>query len=91
MIKYLKLDLQPIFDQYLRNKLVPVLEYRINKGKLQYRWSKNCVKNFNMQVVVMNSGQPVILHPKAKWQKLNYGETKLIIDSNYYVNLKKME
>src|SRR4029077_19260708 len=43
-----------VFDQYLRTTLIPTLEYKIEKGILNYRWS-NCVKGFNMPVKIMTS------------------------------------
>ncbi len=39
------LKLAKVFDQYLRHADIPVLEYKITKGKLQYRW-KSAVQGF---------------------------------------------
>lgn len=46
-----KRDFSKVFDQYLRSAKVPVLEYRIENGKLSYRWT-NCVKGFDMPVKI---------------------------------------
>ena len=51
MSKSSGMDLSKIFDQYLRTTMIPTLEYKIENGKLFYRWA-NCVKGFNMPVRV---------------------------------------
>jgi aminopeptidase N len=50
-----KEDLSKIFDQYLRTKNVPVLEWKITGDRISYRWA-NCVKGFNMPVRMADSG-----------------------------------
>ena len=49
MIKASGKDLQPIFDQYLRHIDIPVLECKVLKNKIDYRWT-NCLSNFNMPI-----------------------------------------
>ena len=44
------LDLQPIFDQYLRTTQIPKLEYREANGKTECRWT-NCLPNFRMPLI----------------------------------------
>ena len=39
------------FDQYLRDKRLPVFEYWIKENTLKYRWS-NCIRSFKMPMVV---------------------------------------
>jgi aminopeptidase N len=48
-IKQSGLDLQPIFDQYLRTTQIPKLASRTNEGKTEYRWI-NCLSHFKMPV-----------------------------------------
>ncbi len=84
MISYLKLDLQKIFDQYLRTTQIPSLEYQLKKGKLKYRWT-NCISGFNMQVEVMANGQSIILHPTTSFQETKLKASKLDVNTNYYV------
>ncbi|MEN9497230.1 MAG: hypothetical protein RL750_129 [Bacteroidota bacterium] len=48
-IKKSGLDLQPIFDQYLRTTQIPKLASRTNEGKTEYRWI-NCLSHFKMPV-----------------------------------------
>lgn len=90
MSAYLRLDLQKIFDQYLRTIKVPELEYKIVKDKLVYRWS-NCVKGFNMPVKVNSSQKEFILKPSDKWQSLSFDDTFINVDINYYVTTKKLD
>lgn len=89
MISYLKLDLQKIFDQYLRTIQVPVLEYRIKKGKLSYHWT-NCVKGFNMPLRIFDSaGKEVWIKPVEKWQSISYESGVFSFDENFYILTKE--
>ena len=88
MISFLKMDLQKVFNQYLRTKQLPVLDYKIKNGKLSYRWA-NCVGKFNMSVKIISSEGELLLQPKEKWQKLNFPDQNLTVDENYYI-LKKL-
>lgn len=89
MSNFLKIDLQKVFDQYLRTTQIPVLEYKFKKEKLNYRWS-NCVKGFNMQVKVVSGNETLMLKPTTSWQSRVLSENELIVDENYYVLLKKV-
>jgi aminopeptidase N len=87
MKEILKRDLQKVFDQYLRTTQIPVFEYKIKKGKLQYRWT-NCVKGFNMPMKVFSENkQELNLKPTEKWQSLPYEGTSLMGDINFYVTV----
>lgn len=90
MISYLKLDLQKIFDQYLRTTQIPSLEYQLKKGKLKYRWT-NCISGFNMQVEVMANGQSIILHPTTSFKETKLKASKLDVNTNYYVKSARIK
>ena len=80
-------NLKPVFDQYLRDIRIPVLEYRPVAGGVQYRWA-NCVAGFDMPVLVClnESGPNVSLKPTAQWKTLPTKTiTALTPDANYYV------
>ncbi|MDF1571996.1 MAG: M1 family metallopeptidase [Bacteroidales bacterium] len=66
MIEYTGLDLQPVFDQYLRTVLIPTLEYYFEGAHLYYRWI-NAVSGFNMPVKVRIGGRELELHPDTSW------------------------
>ena len=90
MASYLNLDLQKIFDQYLRTIQIPSLEYRIRKSKLSYRWA-NCVKGFNMPLKVIALEQEQWLRPTDKWQSIPYQDSLFKADENFFVTTKLME
>jgi aminopeptidase N len=81
-------DFSKIFDQYLSYKDIPVLEIKEEKDTFLYRW--NCdVKDFDMQITVKTTGSNNrILHPTAQWKSLK--TKKFEVDSNYYINVKKI-
>ncbi|GAB3331445.1 M1 family metallopeptidase [Larkinella ripae] len=84
------LNFQKIFDQYLRDTRIPVLEYKIVKNKLQYRWTE-CIPGFNMPLkVCLNTTGPVqSLKPTTQWQTLPTSDvTMLTSDPNYYVYVR---
>ena len=81
------LDLALIFNQYLRDYRVPVFEYRIVNGSLEYRWA-NCIKGFNMPLKITVDEKEMILD----FSKETLNVVKLIsenpiinVDPNFYV------
>ena len=86
MIAQSGLDLQPIFNQYLRTAMIPTLEYFFEDGKLTYKWI-NCVDGFNMPVKVYIDGKEKLLKPeqKRKTEDVGEGSHTLKIDLDYYV------
>jgi len=89
MIRFLKLDLTKVFDQYLRTTQIPTFEYKTEKNKFYYRWN-NCVKGFNMQIYITRHLEHLILHPTDEWQsfEFKFSPGEVTVDRNYYVNLK---
>jgi len=90
MSAYLRLDLQKTFDQYLRTTRIPVLEYKIKKNKLSYRWT-NCVKGFNMPLKAMSGAREILLKPLEKWQTVPATDTMFTPDVNFYVISKQLK
>ena len=86
MIRKSGLDLQPIFDQYLRDTRIPMFEYALVDGDMRYRWGQ-CVDGFHMKLKLTINGQPQWIEPKQKWQTLSPGEPIRIVevDPNFYV------
>ncbi len=80
-------DLSKVFDQYLRDIRIPVLEYRISKKGIDYRWT-NCVAGFDMPVkIALDGKKELTIFPKTDWQKLKQrGIGGVVVDKNYYVN-----
>jgi aminopeptidase N len=85
------IDLTKVFDQYLRDIRIPVLEYKIEKSILKYRWN-NVVKGFNMPVNVYINGTPERLNTNENWQihKSKNQIESVKIDPNFYVEEMKI-
>jgi aminopeptidase N len=81
------INLNPFFNQYLRDTRIPILEYYFKEGQLFYRWC-NCVLGFNMPIKIHVNGVEKWLKPETDWKtELNTEENpKLLIDVNFYVN-----
>lgn len=77
-------DLESVFDQYLRDYRIPVLEYYFKENKLFFRWN-NSVSNFNMPVKVYIDGKETILNPRTRWMAIASSSKELKIDIDYYV------
>ncbi|MBA0883828.1 M1 family metallopeptidase [Flavobacterium undicola] len=80
------MDLNPFFNQYLRDTRIPKLEYYFEKSNLVYRWT-NCVPGFNIPIKVTINGIEKWIKPQTDWKtETNIGENlKLMIDPNFYV------
>ncbi len=90
MIKFLKLDLTKVFDQYLRTTQIPTFEYYWKDKILYLRWS-NCVKGFNMPVRINIGKNSLLFRPTEKWNSIGLPEEdEVSVNRNYYVNLKKV-
>jgi len=83
------LDLRSVFDQYLRTTKIPVLQYKLNKGKLSFRYA-NCVSGFNMPVKI-TVGKELLIHPTTDWRSIqvNPKVKRITLDRNVYVDLLK--
>ena len=87
-------DLSKIFNQYLRTKQVPQLEYKIKGFSFSYRW-KNCIKGFTMPVRIFSGGNQKWINPTAEWQTQKmagwFNEKSFSIDKNFYITAKKIK
>ena len=79
-------DLSAVFDQYLRDTRIPMLEYRLQGGRFHYRWG-NHVRGFDLPLEVMLNGETVRLEPTPSWKVLRGYDagTEVIVDPDYYV------
>jgi hypothetical protein len=68
--------------------MVPVLEYKIDKHIMSYRWS-SCVTGFNMPLKI-NADKEVWISPTEQWQTLPVNSGKITVDPNFYVVSRKM-
>lgn len=89
-----KMNLTPIFDQYLRHTAVPVLELQFEEKAdvVRYRWQTD-ETGFAMPVRVGTKDSWDEIHPTTEWQSLKSGLTKKnfeVATDLYYVEVKKL-
>lgn len=89
MSSYLKLDLQKVFDQYLRTTQVPQLEYSIKKKKLSYKWT-NCVEGFSMPVKIITGRSELWIKPTTTSQESILASKEITIDKNFFIKTKSL-
>ncbi len=82
-------DLSTFFDQYLRTTNIPVFEYKLNNGLLEYKWT-NVVDGFKMPVEVFVGDEKIRLNPTQETKSIDVSSEKIRLDKNYYVNINKV-
>jgi len=88
--KSIEMDLSKVFDQYLRDYRVPIFEYEINNGILNYRWN-NVIDGFDMPLEVIIDGENIILYPTQKFKKISINNLYINVDDDYYVYSKDLK
>ncbi|SDR66173.1 M1 family metallopeptidase [Gramella sp. MAR_2010_147] len=86
--KATKVDLQPVFDQYLRHASLPVLQLRQADDQILYRWKAN-VANFKMPVDLIIDEEEIRFYPTSEWQSFETGEELdelKVNDLEFYIN-----
>jgi aminopeptidase N len=91
MSAFLKIDLKGIFDQYLRTTKIPLLQYKTDRKKVEYRWTNN-VKNLVLPIKISldkTDNKEQWITPTAKWKKLKVGKwydgKTFTVNKNFYV------
>jgi len=85
----MEMNLNPFFNQYLRDIRVPVFEYSIKDQLLTYRWN-DVVNNFEMPIDILVGGNSKRIVPSSVWQKIELESGEFKIDQNYYVLAKDL-
>lgn len=92
IIRHSGKKLEKVFDQYLRNITIPVLEYQFKGRKLKYRWT-NCVEGFDMPVkVTLSSGKFDFIYPTTQWKSSRCAlpnKDDFQLEPNFYVKAIK--
>jgi aminopeptidase N len=85
------MDLNPFFNQYLRDIRIPTLEYTFQENALKYRWT-NSVAGFDMPVKVSLNGTEVTLNPKSEWNEFTcpFKISKVEVNKDFYVLSNKV-
>jgi len=86
------IDLSPIFNQYLRTTMIPVLEYAIEGNSLKYRYTK-VVADFEMPIRVFLNGKTHWITPSSKWktEELKGDLSTLEVDNNFYIEASETD
>ncbi|PPK96224.1 peptidase M1-like protein [Nonlabens xylanidelens] len=86
----MEMDLNPVFNQYLRDTRIPKLEYSIKKRNLHYRWV-DVVEGFEMPIQVLIDGEKTWITPTSKIQKMKLPSKKSEFEviEDFYVKYKK--
>ena len=83
------INLDPFFNQYLRDTRIPTLEYKIENKKLSYRYV-NIVKNFDMPIEVDINGRTEWLFPNSEWKTKTIESSDFKVDRDYYIKSKQL-
>jgi aminopeptidase N len=87
-----KMNLTPIFNQYLNYKKTPALELKLNKKKLEFQW-KTDVTDFNMPIDIKVNGKEMRIEPSNKWKKSKFKIKSLdeveVLNNEFFVYVFK--
>ena len=80
------LEIHGFFDQYLRTIDIPIVQYKIKKDVLSYRF-KQVVENFSIPIKFYIDSETVWLTPSKKWKtyQLKGPNNTVSIDENFYI------
>ena len=83
-------DLTAFFNQYLRTTKIPVLEYRLSKGKLEYRYQE-IVDGFDMPVRAKFGDQWEWIFPTSQWKSNESTAENVEFDNNFYIKTRALK
>ncbi|PNW27681.1 peptidase M1 [Formosa algae] len=83
------IDLTAFFNQYLRDTRIPTLEYTFENNTLKYHWT-HIVSDFDMPIQVTLNGKLQWIYPTAEWKTIPITSKTFEIDSDFYVDHKKI-
>jgi aminopeptidase N len=83
--KYTGLNLEQVFNQYLRQKEIPQLAIKKTADGFSYKWL-NCIKDFTMPVALKIDGKKIWLQPTTKDQSHIQSDIKEIeVVPDFYI------
>ena len=85
--KKMKMNLDPFFNQYLRDNRIPTLQYSVKNNVLKFRWT-DVIDNFEMPMELIVNEKNIRIFPTKEWKELKLKSDNFIFDDNYYVNKK---
>lgn len=86
-------DFKKVYEQYLTTTQIPTLEFYITKedNYLHFRYT-NCVKGFNLPIVLKSETETVKIFPEVRWKQIRLSPALKVlfetggIEKLYYVN-----
>ena len=86
-----KKDLSAFFNQYLRTKDVPSLEYKMIDNKMEYRY-QNVVDGFDMPIKIFENDSPHWIFPSQEWDTFTLKDinSTILLDENFYIEYKEL-
>lgn len=86
------IDLSKVFDQYLRNTKIPLLQYKIEGNKVSFKYDR-VVSGFAMPIRVNINGKEVVINPNETLQTFtNAEEVKTFeVNRNFYIDSEVMK
>lgn len=92
------INFDKVFAQYLTTIQIPTFELKFSKDNksVQYRYT-NCIKGFDMPMVLKGAGATLSLHPTTEWQTQALADANtanlfnpIAIEYQYYLNCKEV-
>ena len=89
IMEHTGLELQTVFDQYLRTTMIPSFEYNLEANGLQYRYT-NVVEDFTMPIRVFVNSEAIWLEPSREWKTHSdvKANASFEVDTNFYIDSK---
>ena len=84
------LNLKAFFNQYLRDTRIPKFVYKMDNGRIQYRW-EDVVPGFEMPVLISKDNRNFEwIKPSSNWQSIEAipNAKGISIDPNFYVEVQ---
>ena len=85
------INLSPVFDQYLRDIRIPILEYRMTESGMVARWN-NVVDGFSMPVDITADGKEVRIVLSSQWEQVALPSKlqNISVHPDYYVGVMQV-
>ncbi|MGB0888617.1 MAG: M1 family metallopeptidase [Vicingaceae bacterium] len=86
-----KKDLSAFFNQYLRTKDIPTLEYKMIDNRMEYRY-QNVVDGFDMPIKIFENNSSHWIFPSQEWDTFTLKDinSTIRIDENFYIEYKEL-
>ena len=89
-----KMELSPLFEQYVKHSELPVLEYTAKKQKhgtlLKMRWKAN-TDDFNLPVTLLVEGHKIRIAASENWSKVTLPSNYAFDQQTAYFKLRKIK